>query len=311
MKEKKIRVLIADDDRAQSQRLSLFLRQNGFDCQVAADGIQAKTALVNWRPRLVLADLLLPKVNAYDLLRFIQGEPSLLRYNIGLVVLSGHNDPDNMKEAFRRGAKDFIVTPAMPQEVLRRVVMQCRAPQDLKKSAEEAAPVDWAFIENLTAVTEAGHSLEQTLFLMTKILADKLKGVRCSVVRTVTISEGVVIASSDDEKIHDLALDLTKYPEIQLVVNTNKVIAIDNLQASTALGRIRGELKSVDFNSMVVAPVSYKGRPFGVISLRMSPEKISLSDLDVRCVDFVSKWLSLYLSGQSVEDLGHFGLISA
>ena len=78
-------------------------------------------------------------------------------------------------------------------------------------------------------------TLEEKLFGITKMAALKVGALRCSIVQQLTYEKGVVLASNDKKDIGGLALDLTKYPEIQLTVNTGKTIVIDNLSESRAL----------------------------------------------------------------------------
>src|SRR5690606_20778523 len=125
----KLRMLVAEDDRQQARRLVDFFNQNGFECRAVSSGAEVKPLLINWKPNIVLADLLLPGMNAFEMLRYIKSEPALVKREIALIVMSSHNDPTNVNEAFKRGARDFIVRPYLYQDLLNRVVLQCRDPR--------------------------------------------------------------------------------------------------------------------------------------------------------------------------------------
>jgi CheY-like chemotaxis protein len=307
----KIKLLVAEDDRQQARRLVDFFNQNGFEARATVSGTDAKSMLMNWKPKVVVADLLLPGMNAFEMLRYIKSEPSLVRHNITVVIVSSHNDPTNVNEAFRRGARDFIVRPYLYQDLLNRVVLQCRDPRFVQPYDEKETAAHWNLADLILTQAMQMDPLQPVLFNITQMIGKKMSGVRCSIVRTTTLSEGQVIASSDDPKVSGLKLDLTKYPEIQLVVNTKKTIAIDNLANSRALKAIKDQVKTISFNSMIVCPLIVKGSIFGVLSLRLPDSKKKLSEEDLRFMDMSSKIVSLAIGARDLGELARFGLISA
>lgn len=149
----------------------------------------------------------------------------------------------------------------------------------------------------------AGDSIPNILFNLTKMVAIKLDGVRCSIVDVVSPFAGIVVVSSDDRGAMGIELDLNKYPEIVNVMNTQVMIAIENLENSPELKSIRSLLRSTMFNSMIVCPVSRFQKPFGVLSLRMPLEKTSISDNEMRFVEIVSHTASLVLSNENYKDI--------
>ncbi len=306
----KIRVLIADTDSLTARRTFEFLTQNGFDCRLSADGADAKKQLVSWRPRILLVDLLLPTTNAFEILKFTQTEPALKGHHVAVLVMSGHNNTQNVREAYERGARDFLARPIMFKDLLTRVVFHCREPREVQNNNN--VQKDAMRLADLV-VTQALQPMtfEEKLFGTTKMAALKVGALRCSIVQQLTYEKGVVLASNDKKDIGGLALDLTKYPEIQLTVNTGKTIVIDNLSESRALSRIRENFKDINFNSLVVCPLYYHQKPFGVISTRMPVNCTKVPDADIQFLEFVAKVLSLYLSTVEPRILGQYGLISA
>jgi hypothetical protein len=189
--------------------------------------------------------------------------------------------------------------------------MHCRDTRELEPLTDADLNAHWHMTELLLQQALHVGPTEEVLFKLVLMAARKIKGVRCSLVRTITHSQGVVVASSDDQKISGLAVDLNKYPEIQLVMHTGKMIAIDNLENSRALAKIKAEFKKISFNSLIVCPVTYRGKPFGVLSMRMAADKLKLTDEQIRFVDVVAKIASLSLGAQNIGDMTRFGLISA
>jgi len=307
----KLKILIAEDDRQHSRRLVEFFHQNGFEARSAANGSDLKTIVTGWKPHMILADLLFPGLNALELLRYLKGEPSLIRSNIGVIVVFSHNDPTNVNKAFKLGAKDFIVRPYLYQDLLNRVVLQCRDPRFLKPVDENEGAAHWNLVDLILVQALAREPVHQILFNITKMIAKKMDGVRCSVIRTTTLAEGRVVASSDDPSVTGLKLELVKYPEVQLVMNTKKTVAIDNLSTSRALKSIKENVRSISFNAMILCPVTYQGSLFGVLSLRLPENKRKLSTEELRFMDMASKIISLAISGRPLNELVMFGPISA
>jgi DNA-binding response OmpR family regulator len=309
--QEKFRVLVVEHDRPQARRLVDFLHQNGFETRSVAHVADTKQSLVTWKPHIVLADLLFPGLNAYELLRFIDGSPGLLRRKPVVLVTSPHDDPTNVAEAMQRGAKDFIVKPYLYQDLLNRVVLHCRDPREVKPFNEKEVAAHWYLVDLLLSQALEHQPLPQMLFHMVQMIAKKLDGNRCSVIRTTTLNDGLVVASSDDQSLSKWPLDLRKYPEVQLVINTQKTIAIENLSGSRALSKIQQELKSIHFNAMIVCPLQYRGKPFGVLSLRMPQTKKKLSEDDLHFADMAAKVLSLAVSAREVQEITPFGLVVA
>src|SRR5437868_5310816 len=100
----KIKILIADSDRPLVRRISDFLSENGFETRHAYQGADVRSALVNWKPDLVLIDLMLPNGNAFETLYYKENEPALKKYDSKFIVMSSHSNPENMARAFERGA---------------------------------------------------------------------------------------------------------------------------------------------------------------------------------------------------------------
>jgi DNA-binding response OmpR family regulator len=308
----KIRVLIADDDGQLSRRLADFIGQHGFDVRISANGNDAKKQIVEWKPRLVLADMMLPESNAIGILDMMNSEPRLRHQLTHVLVMSGHNSPANVKQALSRGAKDYLVKPFRVEDVLRRLVFHCRnyrQLQDLSRS-EYGAVDEGSLLLHLTdlvlrqAIT--GDSIPNILFNLTKMVAMKVDGVRCSVIHAMDAVTGVVVVSSDNRSASGIQLDLNKYPEVTNVVNTGVMIAIENIDKTPELKLIKGLLREIMFNSMIVCPVSRYQKPFGVLSLRMPPERTSISDNEMRFVEIVSHVVSLVLSNENFKDIDNF-----
>lgn len=308
----RIRVLIADDDSISSRRLAEYISARGFDARVVGSGKDARAQLLEWKPRFVLADLMLPDGNAIALIDFIKGEKNLRHSFISVMVMSGHNIEANVRQALQKGAKDYIVKPATPEDILKRLVFHARSYRKLQDlQSKDYARVDEAslmlHLTDLVLRQATGpQTLEEILFNLTRMVSIKVDGVRCSIINVLDQRDGRVVISNDDRKASGIQLDLHKYPEVLHVVNTQNLIAIENLEESAELRHVRENAKEISFNSMIVCPVTRYGQPFGVLSLRLPSEKPTISDNEIRFVEIVSYVVSLVLSNELHKNTGDF-----
>ena len=160
-----------------------------------------------------------------------------------------------------------------------------------------------------TAVS--GSNLSDTLFNLTRMVNLRLQGVRCSVINVLDQHLGYVVTSSDNICAAGIKLNLIKYPEVLTVANTGHLMAIENIENDINMAKFKPYFQEVDFNSMVVCPLEKNGEIFGVLSLRMPPEKSHVSDNEIRFVEIVSHVISLTLSSQLSNKTKEFWLSAA
>lgn len=308
----KIRVLIADDDNQLSRRLADYINERGFDARVVTNGKDAKTQINEWRPRFVLADLMLPEGNALSLIDYIKSDKVLKNQFINVMVMSGHNVEANVRQALSHGAKDYIVKPFRHEDIVKRLVFHSRSYRGLRDlTQKDYTRVDEAslmlHLTDLVLRQALGQTpLEDILFNLTRMVSMKVAGVRCSIIHCVDQRAGIVVTSNDDRNASGIHLDLYKYPEVLHVLNTNALIAIENLADNAELRHVREAVKDIAFNSMIVCPVTRHGMTFGVLSLRMPPTKETVSDNEIRFVEIVSHVVSLVLSNEIHKESGDF-----
>ncbi len=309
---KKIKVLLADDDGQLSRRLADYITDHGFEVRISEKGSDAKLQILDWKPRYVLADMMLPEANAFALLDYVKSEDRLKHQTTHVLVMSGHNNTFNVQQALARGAKDYLVKPFRVEDILQRLVFHTRTFKhllDLNRN-EFASTDEGSLMLHLTGLVLrqaiAGDSIPNILYNLTRMVAMKVDGVRCSIIHVASPTSGIVVVSNDDRSATGIELDLFKYPEVTNVTNTGVMIAIENIESSPDLKLIKGMLRDIMFNSMIVCPVTRYQKPFGVLSLRMPVEKTSITDNEMRFVEIVSHVVSLVLSNENSKDIDDF-----
>lgn len=110
------RVLIVEDNRDALGGLFLILTQAGFSVLTAENGAQAVDLLAHGiRPRLILLDLMMPRVSGWEVLRHLQQDPELR--TIPVIVMTGV--PDAQTRVV--GADVVLAKPIDPDELVAQV----------------------------------------------------------------------------------------------------------------------------------------------------------------------------------------------
>ena len=103
----KSRVLVVDDEDALRMVLSSELSSSGYEVATASDGDEAITVIQNKKFDLVLLDIKMPKVDGFEVLKFIKKNyPS-----VKVIMLTGFADLKNAIESKKHGAEDFVSKP--------------------------------------------------------------------------------------------------------------------------------------------------------------------------------------------------------
>ncbi|QDQ96801.1 response regulator transcription factor [Tomitella fengzijianii] len=121
----KQRILVVDDDAALAEMLTIVLEAEGFDPCVVGDGMEALPQMRQFRPDLVLLDLMLPGMNGIDVCRAIRAEST-----VPVVMLTAKTDTVDVVLGLESGADDYIVKPFKPKELIARVRARLRRIED-------------------------------------------------------------------------------------------------------------------------------------------------------------------------------------
>ncbi len=101
------RVLLIEDDMAIALMYRLQLTGDGYDVELATDGVTGLQQVQGMPPDLVLLDLRLPRLAGLDVLRAIGLDPRLA--GIPVLILSNYGEPEMVKEGLQLGARDYLI----------------------------------------------------------------------------------------------------------------------------------------------------------------------------------------------------------
>jgi DNA-binding response OmpR family regulator len=110
------RVLVVDDEPVVREVLTRYLKRDGFDVETAADGEDAIARFDAAPPDLVLLDLMLPRVDGFEVFRVIRS-----RSPSPVIMLTARGEVTDRIVGLDVGADDYVSKPFSPSEVAARV----------------------------------------------------------------------------------------------------------------------------------------------------------------------------------------------
>ncbi|MCK4641617.1 MAG: response regulator, partial [Candidatus Marinimicrobia bacterium] len=102
------RILIVDDDEQIREILSEFMGMQGFECEIASDGIEA-LAKIKLDIDLVLMDVNMPKMDGYEVVKRIRSEAEYR--DLPIIMVTSMATQEDRLRAVQAGANDFIAKP--------------------------------------------------------------------------------------------------------------------------------------------------------------------------------------------------------
>jgi two-component system response regulator MtrA len=115
------RILVVDDDASLAEMLTIVLRQEGFDSRMVTRGDLAMDEFRDYRPDLVLLDLMLPGKGGIDVCKEIRSESG-----VPIVMLTAKGDTVDVVVGLESGADDYVVKPFKPKELVARIRARVR-----------------------------------------------------------------------------------------------------------------------------------------------------------------------------------------
>ena len=115
------RVLVVDDDASLAEMLTIVLRQEGFDSRVCSRGDRALAEFRDYRPDVLLLDLMLPGKDGIDVCKEIRAESG-----VPIVMLTAKGDTVDVVVGLESGADDYVVKPFKPKELVARIRARVR-----------------------------------------------------------------------------------------------------------------------------------------------------------------------------------------
>lgn len=171
-------ILIVDDQPANLRVLATMLKGKNYKVKKAQDGETALMAAQSNPPDLILLDVLMPKMDGYEVCQKLKSNPITER--IPVIFISALNDVFDKIRAFEIGAVDYITKPFQEEEVLARINSQLTIQTQrklLEKDRELLQLKQNKLKEEIKQRKEAEAILYQSRALISSILNASLDGI--------------------------------------------------------------------------------------------------------------------------------------
>ncbi len=115
---RQFKVLVVDDEPFICRSLSFVLRKDDYEVFEARDGEEALEVIRTEKPDLVFLDVMMPKMNGFDVVRAVRGEEHLA--DILIVLLTAKGQDADRQTGEDAGANDYMTKPFSPTKILER-----------------------------------------------------------------------------------------------------------------------------------------------------------------------------------------------
>jgi DNA-binding response OmpR family regulator len=112
--------LIIEDEEVLLRLLQKKLIQEGYEVKIAEDGEKGLAEMREFKPDLILLDIIMSKVGGFEVMEEMNKDPELK--NISIIIISNSGQPIELSRAKELGARDWLIKAEFdPEEVVQKV----------------------------------------------------------------------------------------------------------------------------------------------------------------------------------------------
>lgn len=116
----KKKILLVEDDEVLASVYRARLEMEGFEVEEVHDGEKALSVAINFRPDLILLDVMMPKINGFDVLDILKNTPGTM--NMRIIMLTALSQEADRDRAEKLGVDDYLVkSQVVIADVIERV----------------------------------------------------------------------------------------------------------------------------------------------------------------------------------------------
>ncbi|TYP71384.1 response regulator transcription factor [Paenibacillus methanolicus] len=151
------KILVVDDEQSIASAIAYAFRREGYIVETASDGEEALAKAASFRPHVMVLDVMMPKMNGYDVCRKLEN-----RSGLGIILLTVKNDIVDKVLGLELGADDYMTKPFDLRELIARAKALLRRLES-KPAEEQGAEIGELRLHVPSrALTVAGASVELT-----------------------------------------------------------------------------------------------------------------------------------------------------
>lgn len=129
------KILVVEDEEIVRSNISEILKAEEFEVAEAENGIQAIKELSKFYPDLILSDIMMPGMDGYELVNYVQGNP--LTSSIPIILLTARAESSDMRRGMQFGADDYITKPFKANDLVQAVRTRLTKQANFNKKFEE------------------------------------------------------------------------------------------------------------------------------------------------------------------------------
>ena len=122
-------VLVVEDQHDAREMLAEYLRFCGFAVHGAEDGLEAVAIAIRERPRVILMDLMMPRMDGWEATRRIKSDARTKSSSV--IAVSAHSHRDEQQRAKQAGCDDFVPKPYDLEQLAELVRKRLRSDSSL------------------------------------------------------------------------------------------------------------------------------------------------------------------------------------
>ncbi len=116
---KRFRILVIEDEQNIRENLQELLEAKGYNIRTASNGKQGVLDAIEFRPHLILCDVMMPKMDGYKVLEYIR-KTSIIQ-NTPFIFLTAKVDKSDIRQGMELGADDYLTKPFTYKELLKAI----------------------------------------------------------------------------------------------------------------------------------------------------------------------------------------------
>jgi len=155
----KPKVLVVDDERNITDLLSMALRYEGFEVRVAHTGREALKGVTEFRPSLLVLDVMLPDVDGFEVTRRLAARGD----RVPILFLTARDATEDKVRGLTLGGDDYLTKPFSLEELVARVRAVLRRTDDHEDRSGKLAFADLELDDDAHEVRRGGARVELTV----------------------------------------------------------------------------------------------------------------------------------------------------
>ncbi len=115
-----IKILIADDEPAVLEIMARKVASSEFQVIMARDGLEAWEKIQSQEPDLVLLDLVMPKMDGFEVLSHLRKSPPSVKW-VPAIIISANDEVQNMQKTFDLQADHYLTKPCTIEDIQKAI----------------------------------------------------------------------------------------------------------------------------------------------------------------------------------------------